>query len=73
MDENSSSEDDIVSVENKQAYSNGEESIDEFLKTLELIEENADQFDVGLSEAINEVNVVKNIVGKRYMRFLVIF
>ena len=40
MDENSSSEDDIVSVENKQAYSDGEQSIDEFLKTLELIEEN---------------------------------
>ncbi len=70
MDENSSSEIDIVSVENKQAYSDCEESIDDFLKILELIEEIAEQLDVELSEAINEVNVVEKIISKRYMRFL---
>ena len=56
MDENSSSEENVISVENKRAeYSDDDDSIDEFAKALELIEENADQLDVELSEAINEV------------------
>ena len=55
MNENSSSEDDIFGVENKKEYSDDDEPIDEFTETLELIEENADQLDVELSEAINEV------------------
>ena len=61
MDENSSSEDNIISVENKPEYSDDDDSIDEFAKSLELIEENADQLDVELSEAINEVKSKKNV------------
>ena len=55
MNENSSSEDDIFGVVNKKEYSDDDEPIDEFTKTLELIEENAYQLDVELSEVINEV------------------
>ena len=64
MDENSSSEDDIISVEHKPEYYDDDELIDAFAKTLELIEENADQLDVELSEAINEV---KSYVDKGHM------
>lgn len=70
MDENCSSDDEVFSIEDKEVQCDDEEAIDPFIRTMELIEENADEFDVELSEALAEVKVVIIYVSERYMGFL---
>ena len=55
MAESNSDSDSNVDIDVSEPYSEGEETPDAFLESLEALEENSSEFDLELTDAISEV------------------
>ena len=55
MTESNSDSDSNIDLDVNKPYSEGEETLDPFLESLEALEENSSEFDLELTDAITEV------------------